>query len=338
MASKKWLRTAGYVAFALATFLLFFYLTFPAGAVAQRMAQELSSYTGGAMTVTFEDASLYRFSGLQADNVKLRAALGSDEGTASTPIDIELDNVWVRVQILPLALLDISVSAGARIGDGSLEGRVDTGGEGVGFELEIDELDFAESAILGKLAGLPVGGTIAGSATGTIGAGAAARGPKTAPAGAPGLAPDRSEGKASLTIRDASVGPGTVAGFTVPAPIGFGQIDIAFDMRKGRLRLASFQQKGGQVALKASGGLTLRRNLRASALDTCLQFKFVDEAYLTKYPKIGAALQLAQVELKKDGDGFMHIKHGGTIGSPRKQRGLCRRGPGRNKESNGPGR
>lgn len=330
MASKKWLRAAGYVAFAVAAFLFFFYLTFPAGAVAQRMAQELSRSTGGDMTLTFEDASLFRFSGIQAYNVKLHAALGSDSGEPAKPIEVELDNVWVRVQILPLALLNISASAGAEIGDGSFEGHVATGDEGYEFELEIEDLDFSRPAILGSIVGMPVNGKIAGSATGRIATGAARRGPKAPAVAATGLALDRSEGKASLTIRDASIGPGTVAGFTLPAPIGFGQIDLALDMQKGRLRLASFQQKGGQVSLKASGGLTLRRSLRASALDTCLQFKFDDDEYLKKYPKIGAALDFAALQLQKDGDGFLHLKHGGTIGSPRKQHGLCRRAIGAN--------
>ena len=47
------------------------------------------------------------------------------------------------------------------------------------------------------------------------------------------IAPEKSEGKASLTVRNLSFGPGTVQGFTIPAPISFGQLDMALAVMPG---------------------------------------------------------------------------------------------------------
>lgn len=324
MRGKKFMRIAGYVAFAMIAFLFFLYVTFPAQAVAQRLAHEVQRATGGKVMMTFSDASLYRFSGIAAEGVKLRIARDDSDKEGSKPLEIELDSISARIQLLPLLLFNVSASIGAEIGDGSLDAVISKRDDGVEFELEIDDLDFASPPLLSKLTGVPINGKLAGKAKGKLGMGAARR-RAGKPAGGGGFAPELSEGQASLTLRDAGFGPGAIAGFTIPAEISFGQIDLALDMRRGRLRLASFQQKGGNVGLKASGAITLRRNFKASNLDTCLQFKFTDQEYLTKYPKVNTALQFAQVQLRKDGEGFLHLKFGGTVGSPRRQSGLCRK-------------
>ena len=191
-------------------------------------------------------------------------------------------------------------------------------------EAEIDDLDFTSPPVLSKMAGLPVRGKLAGKLDGIIG-----MAPQRLPGGKKGpdqIAPEKSEGKASLTLHGLALGPGSVKGFTIPAPISFGQLDMALDMRRGRARMASFQQKGGQVAVDVSGSTSLRRTVRASSLDTCVKLKFTDEEYLREHPKINIALQLAQVQLKKDSEGFLNLKHTGTISNPKRQRGLCRSG------------
>ncbi len=324
MRGKKFMRIAGYIAFAVVALLFFLYATFPAPAVAQRLAHEVQRMTDGTVAMTFSDASLYRFSGIAAEGVKLRFT--SDDGgeAGSKPMEIELDRVSVRVRLLPLLVFNLSASIGAELGAGSLDAVVSMGDDGVEFEVEIVDLDFASPPLLARLTGVPVNGKLVGKAKGKLSMGALRRRPGQ-PAGGSGFAPEMSEGQASLTLREAGFGPGAVAGFTIPAAIGFGQIDLALDMRRGRLRLASFQQKGGNVGLKASGTVTLRRNLKASNLDTCLQFKFTDKEYLIKYPKVNTMLQFAQVQLRKDGEGFLHWKFGGTIGNPRRQSGLCRK-------------
>jgi len=319
MTKNKLLRILGYVAFGGMSLLFFFYVTFPAEAVGQRLAHEIEKLSGGKVSVTFDEVSLYRFSGISAEGVKLKTI--PDQGE---PLEIEVDEMWLRLQLLPLVLLDISLSGGIGLGDGTIEAVVAKTGEGIEFEAEIDDLDFASPPLLSKMAGLPVGGKLAGKLDGVIG-----MAPQRLPGGKKGpdqIAPEKSEGKASLTLHGLSLGPGTVQGFTIPAPISFGQLDMAFDMRRGRARMASFQQKGGQVALDVSGSTNLRRTVRSSTIDTCVKLKFTDDDYLKAHPKINTALQIAQVQLKKDGEGFLNIKHSGTIANPKRQRGVCRSG------------
>jgi type II secretion system protein N len=281
--------------------------------------------SGGKLSVTFDDVSLYRFSGIAAEGVKLKTIPAQGE-----PLEIEVDELWLRLQLLPLALLNVSVSGGVGLGDGSVDAVVAKTGEGIEFEAEVDDLDFAKPPLLSKMTGVPVRGKLAGKLDGVIGLA-----PQRLPGGKKGpdqIAPDKSEAQASLTLRGLTLGPGSVKGFTIPAPISFGQLDMALDMRRGRARMASFKQTGGQVALDVSGGTTLRRTIRASSLDTCVKLKFTDEEYLRQHPKINTALQLAQVQLKKDGQGFLNLKHTGTLANPKRQRGLCRSGgrtPGR---------
>ena len=304
--NEKLVRIGGYVLFGGVSLLFFFYVTFPADAVGQRLAHEIEKLSGGGVTVTFEDVSLYRFSGIEAEGVKLKT--NPDQGEA---LEVEVDEMWLRLRLLPLALLDISVSGGVGLGDGSVEAVVSKTGDGIEFEAEIDDLDFTQPPLLSRAAGLPVRGQLAGKLDGVIGVT-----PQRLPGGKKGpdqIAPEKSEGKASLTVRDLALGPGRVQGFNIPAPISFGQLDMALDMRRGRARMASFQQQGGQVALDVSGSTSLRRALRSSTLDTCVKLKFTDDDYLKAHPKINTALQLAQGLLQKDGEGFLNLKHTGTV-------------------------
>ncbi|MBI5509529.1 MAG: type II secretion system protein GspN [Deltaproteobacteria bacterium] len=315
---KRWVRLAGYVLFGMASLVFFFYFTFPAQAVGQRVATEIQKATGGSVNVMFTDVSLYRFSGIAARHVKIRS--NSDSGP---PLELEVDGL--RLRLLPLLWFSLSVNAGVDLGDGTLEAQLSKSDDGFDIALEADEVDFAAPAIIAKLTGLPIQGTLDGSVRAKIGFGGdkRAKGPEP---GKRGLIPDQADGEASLTISKASFGPGTVAGFTIPEGLDFGQLDLALDMKKGRLRVAAFKQKGGQVAVDLSGSSSLRAAVFASTLDACLKFKVTDEAYLTKNPKVSTALQLAAVQLKKDPEGYLHLKLGGTFASVRRQAGLCRSG------------
>jgi type II secretion system protein N len=319
MDGRKLLRTGGYLLFGGFALLFFFYVTFPAQAVGQRLAHELQKMSGGKLHVTFDEVSLYRLSGVSAERVKIKTIPAQGD-----PFEVEVDELWVRLQLAPLLLLDVAASAGVGVGDGSVEIDLTDAGDKYELEVEIDNLDFATPPLLSDLAGIPIRGTLTGKVEGVISVTPQRLpGDKTGP---PRFAPERSEGKASLTVRDLGIGPGSIKGFTIPAPVSFGQLDMAIDLQRGRARVASFKQQGGQVTLDLSGSTTLRRTVAASTLDTCVKLKFADEEYLREYPKINTALQLAQVQFQKDGAGFLNIRLGGTIGRPKRQRGVCRSG------------
>ncbi len=305
MLQKKTLRVVGYVAFAIAIFFASLYLTFPAEAVGQRIAQEINKRTDGKLIVSFGSVSPYRFSGVEAEDVQVRTT--SKEGE---PLQFKLDVVRARLSLLPLIWLSLEISAEIEAGEGTIAAEITPGDDGAfDLSLEVEDINFASPPILPLVAGIPIGGKIAGKAE------VEWRGMKEI---------RKSKGKASLTVRGASLGPGKVQGFTVPA-IGLGQLDVAFDLNAGRLRLASFQQKGGDVTLATTASATLRPQLESSSLDVCVEVK-PNAEFLDKNPKLKTAMELAKVKFKKDKEGALHVPVGGTFSKPRTRRGLCRKG------------
>ncbi|MBI3180440.1 MAG: hypothetical protein HYZ27_12310, partial [Deltaproteobacteria bacterium] len=65
---------------------------------------------------------------------------------------------------------------------------------------------------------------------------------------------------------------------------------------------------------------------KSSNLESCVLFKVSDEDYLRRFPTVATALEFAQVQLAKDGEGFLHLKYGGTLGNRHREQGLCRSG------------
>ena len=338
---KPRVRTAGYVAFGIASFVLFLYLTFPAQAIGQWLSQRINRASNGAVSVVFTDVSLYRFTGIETEKVVVRVQTDGD-----APLELEVDGIYARLRVLPLFLLRWSVAVGVKLGTGWIDGVVARDGTGLSGTIEIDAVDVMKPPILSRLTGLMpkdpatlvelldpapmaakfVGVMLKARLDGRLiaklrwGAGKG----KAPGEEHPVFLPDQSEGEATLTLQGVGLGPGTVSGFTIPETLDFGQIELGLDLRRGRLRVSSFKQQGGQVALDLSASSNLRAAVTASSLDACLKFKVTDEAYLTKNPKISTALQLAAVQLKKDPEGFLHLKLAGTLAHPRRQNTLCR--------------
>jgi len=297
---KKLTKPAAYVAFALLAVLVSLYLTFPADAVGQRLAYEITKRSGGKYGITFGKVSLYRLSGVEAANVKL-SAVGGDE-----PFDVTVDALRVRLKLLRLFLFDIALHAEVDLGEGEIAADVGRGaGEGAyNVELEIEDLTLTKPPVLPLMIGYPLDGRLAGKAE-----------IQWSPD------PKNAGGKASLTLHDASFGPAEIKGFSVPG-MQLGQLDLALDLRAGRLRLASFQQKGGDLQLHAQASSVLRPQASSSSIDACFEVK-PNDAFLAKNPNVKTAFELATVQFKKDSDGFLHLPMGGTLNRPRPRGGLC---------------
>ena len=304
MKHRKLLIRIGYITFAGLMLVISGYLTYPAEAVGQRLSHELSRATGGKYTATFGEIAPYRFTGIEADDVTLRSVSMDGEGT-----EISLDRVRVRLALLPLVLLKLGATAAVDLGDGAVQAAVTAGDSDGSFdiELEIDELNFAVPPVLPKLMGFPLGGKLGG---------------KVQLSWARDLR--KAEGQASLTIENASLGPGQIQGFTLPHT-SLGQLDFALDIKAGRMRLVSFKQQGGDIRVKASLTSSLRPSFPASSLDACLELK-PTEGFLNTNPKFKTVMELAQVKFRKDNEGFLHVSLGGSFAKPRQRRGLCSKG------------
>lgn len=302
--SRRWLRWIGYAAWALFALGVCLYLTFPGDAVGQWVARKVHQQTQGKISLSLDGVSLYGLTGFEADRVKVTMRRRDGDALA-----VPLGPVQARLQILPLFLLKPVLAATVHLGAGSVSGTFGKGKDAVSVDVELDNVDFASPPVLGNMLNLPLTGVIGGK-----------------------LAldwrqdPKQSSGQASLTLKQAAVGPGAIApGLTLPKDMQLGQLDLALDLKEGRLRIASLQQKGepNVQVRNVSGSATLRPQLGASSYDACLELK-VDERLYKEYPKLEGMMLFAAARARKDSDGYLHVPLSGNFQSmPRMSQRLC---------------
>ncbi|MBC7792492.1 MAG: type II secretion system protein GspN, partial [Clostridia bacterium] len=265
-----WLRL-GYVAFGGVALLLSFYATFPAQAVGQRLAHEVQVRSRGVVSVTFGDASLYRFSGVSLSNVKMTVLRDGRE-----PLMLDFDEAAARLKILPLVLFRPALSARLTLGKGTVIADVTKKGNAWDVALDIDDLDFTSPPMLPKLAGIPLNGKL--DALGSV----LYADPPTA-----------SNGSLTIDLKGSSVGAGVLFGFAIPQ-VGLGDVKLQLDIKDGRAKVTSFENSGGNLAFTLGGEIQLKPVFSGSTLDGCVTFKAVDAAWLEKNEKIKAAMTLAE--------------------------------------------
>lgn len=307
MNRSKLLRMAGYGAFANLSLLIGIYLTFPSAAVGQRIAYELQRASGGKISATIGEVSLYRLTGIEARDVRLRLH------SSDPPIPIVLEEVTARLQLLPLLWLQPTISTTITAGGSEIEAEVSPNDSAFGVVAEIDKLNFQKIPLLTGLAGFPVNGVASGKADVVW-----ARDPRV------------SKGDVTLTLQGLSIGPGEpVPGFSLPNPINLGQLDLALSLDSGQLVLKEFEQSGAvDLEVKSfTADATLRPTMRTSSYNTCIQVK-PEADFLEKNPKLATALEFATVGgLKKDPEGYLHANLSGSFGAaPRPRPVLCSEG------------
>jgi len=302
MRGRKILVIVGYGAFALVSLVFGLYLTFPADAVGQRLAQEVSKASQGSVTVSFDSVSPYRLSGIAAEGVRIRMAQAGEQ-----PREIKLKAVRARLRLLPLLWLSTSLDAVVDTGGGTVAARF-TPHSDKGFfaSLAFDDFDLGEPPALAPLLGVQLGGVLNGEIS-------AEWSPD----------PRKSVGKGALKLAGALV-EGAVQGVTIPR-VGVGDIALELALDTGRMRVASFTQKGGDIEVRLSGSSAVRPEFAQSSLEACVELR-PEAKFLDRDPKMRAAAQLAEVRLRKSPEGFLSVPLSGTLGSPRLRYGLCHAG------------
>ena len=156
--------------------------------------------------------------------------------------------------------------------------------------------------MLSKLLDFPLGGVLSGSIEGSWDSD-----------------PKKSTGKANVTVANFAGGPAVVQGFSIPG-VDLGRIELALDLKDGKVKVGSFKQTGGNLNLKLSGDVLLKQPPAVSNLELCGAVR-ADPGFLSANPKMRTALQLAEVQMRKDGEGFLVIPLAGTIGAPQLRAG-----------------
>jgi type II secretion system protein N len=315
MHSKKTLLVAGYIGFGLLTFLASLYLTFPAEALAQRLTQELRRRSGGQWQAAYTQAATYRLSGLALTGVTFthlagpNAAAAPADGSAPAASDAQqsfkVDSLRARLRLLPLLLGHTGLQAQAQLHNGWLSATVTPQGTGMTVEAQAKDIDLATPPLLAQFVGLPVGGKLNGSLEGRY-----------------DLDPKKMNAQLDLQLDTATVGSGAVAGFSLPN-VEVGQITLAAEIKEGKLKVTQFKQMGGNVSLQANASATVRNPVDASVVDVCFKVR-ADPLFLSNNPKIKTALQLAEVQIKKDPEGYLNLPLTGPLNAMHIGNTLCR--------------
>ena len=285
-------RRVGYGLFGCAAFFVSLYLTCPADLVAQRLSYELQKMTRGVWRFDAAHASMYRFSGLSFDHVTFE-----HQEPGETMQKLVLDTLRVRIRLLPLLLGRKSFVASAALRDATASAVVEPRGQAFDAQLTGERIDLAALPMLGAAVGLPLGGKLSAKIEASMDQNAL-----------------KSAATADLALEAGSVGPGGVAGISLPS-ISLGQMTMSAALKDGKLRLLSFKQTGGQVALGIKATATLRNPLLASGVDACVTVRPA-EAFLSANPTMRAGLQLAAAQFKIDPDNTLHLPIAGLLSAP----------------------
>ena len=294
--SRHVMRFMAYGAFAMFSLLVSLYFTFPVDALGQRLENEIRKTTKGAINVSLKNFSFYRLSGVQAKDVQLTLV---KEG--GKEIVLKLEALKARINILPLLLLRKSLSAYMLIGGGELSAELDLNGKDLDFSLTSENVVLEKIPFIQDYVGMPLSGTLSGEVEMEWRQNIA-----------------KSKGRVDIDIAKLSLGAGSFSGFSIPA-LNMGNVAAEMDLEKGKFKLKTFKQVGGDVSARLHLSSDLRPSIMASSLDACAEFK-LDKGLLDKNPNLKTALQLAEVQLKKDDKDYLHAAFRGTMSRPRLRR------------------
>lgn len=299
---------AGYISFTLVCLAISLYWTFPVEALGQRISHDIVQATGGIWHVGMRDVETYRVSGLRARGVSIRREGGGD------PIVLTVDEARVRVRLLSLFLLRLSIDLYLPSPDGLLHLNLSPRGSffslsqarALAFSFRAQGWSLRAPDVLGKLFGLPIAGILDGELEGEV-----------------ENEVTNLKGNGDFSLANFSVGPGAVNGLTLPT-IDFGKLHTTFDVAQGKFKVSEFTQQGGNLRVRLGAQAQLLAPLASSQLDVCLQVK-PEADFLAKSEKMRMLQQIAEITVKKDNEGFLHVPLAGAFDRLALRGGLCKR-------------
>jgi type II secretion system protein N len=295
MLKTKLARRSAYATFAFITFVLFVYAGFPTDAVVGRIVSEVARQSKGAVQLKVGHASLWRGTGIALKDVHVIRQ-------GSAPLGLEA--VKVRLRLLPLLIFRRSITVQLPLGRGLFWSTVTGRGDGMDVHVEGSELDFTAMPIVSRTLGVPLAGVFS------------LEGDLTAVQDL-----QHATGNLALTLDHMAMGPGPVYGLAVPK-LDLGKLELAMKLQDGHAKLQKFVQTGGTVNLQIQGGVELATPMVRSTLDLCSKVR-LDPVFLEKNPKMRSVMQLAEVQLRRDPDGFLNAPLVGPITAPQLRPGLC---------------
>lgn len=283
------LRTIGYIAFFIVSFVLCLYLTFPWPAVKQRVLGTVSKQLGRRITASSLEPSWV--TGLHAEKVSIEMDRGEPPLT--------LETVDARANLLTLlgggygGTIQIPIARGdlaAEISGSKEEFRID--GQAKGLELAV--LPGLKSAT-----GLALSGTVDLTIRNLV----------------LGLEdPAKSQGQIRLQANALeTLKGGKAGGFPVPE-LQLGNLDWNLPVENGKVMVRNQRLDGPSVLLNLNGEIVLAKPMFRSLVNVELKFK-PTPAFLQKEPMMGSLLR--NIDRYKGSDGYYTYQISGTLKRPR---------------------
>lgn len=315
---KKIVPFIAYPAFYLFCLVVFGYYTFPYEKLRDRIVAEFERSQGSSgehRRLEIERIEPYWMTGLRASFVRLvltRAPESPDEKPKRS--EVELDEVYARVAILPLLLGRVNLGFGAQAFDGSIEGTLSSKGQERRLELNLENIELARIVpLLPAKEPLPMGGAIDGKVDFVI----------------PEQKIQKANGVVDITIADFFVGDGKakIQGALALPRMNIGDVVLSAEATEGVLKVAKVAAGGRDLELGMDGKLSLRDPFAESIYDMHFRFKLAD-AYKTRNEvtkslfgspdsKVPALFEMdPKVKQSKRPDGFYSWQVSGLFRSP----------------------
>ena len=244
-----WQRGLGYGLFALVSFLVSLYWTFDYSLLIPRLSQFLHQATGA--DVRIEELAGYRLSGVKIAGLTLAAPGLSQGGTAENSLTI--DQITLRLKLLPLLLGRQTVAFSARLAGGGIEGLLSKRGQQARIALQVKGLVLDRIGLapwLGKGA-IKFGGKLDGKAD--LLAAELAN-------------PAKWAGEMALQWDAGKIYPFKAQGVPVEQ-VNYTKGDFKLKIKDGSATLETFRLLGPDLPIEVKGSVSLRAPLSQSYLD-----------------------------------------------------------------------
>lgn len=281
-------RIVGYVAFFLVSFVVCLYLTFPWGAVKERVLQQASRSSGALITARSLEPSW--LTGVHAEGVEI-ALPGADEPLA-------LERLDARASVLSFLSGGYGGSFRLPMAQGQIEADVAGSGASVDVEAEARGVELALVPGLRSASGLALAGTLNLDADVALGL----------------ERPEESQGTIELSATELeTLKGGKVGSFPVPE-LALGNLAWTLPVEDGKVLVRNQRLSGPTVDLVLDGEVVLARPLSRSLVNLTVRFK-PTPTFLDQEPMIGALLR--NIDRYKGPDGFYTYQMSGTVKRPR---------------------
>jgi type II secretion system protein N len=262
---QRLLPYVGYPLFYVAAFVFFAYVTAPYDRIKNAIVTGFN--TGDSpLRLSIEDLSWsWRFPGISAEGVRLIGPEGVPGADGKTPPRAEypIEDLYVRVSLLPLLIGDLDVTFGLDGFGGGISGYAGDSGDSRVIEMEFDGVSAAEFPYLADMVGLPLAGYLNGELRLEL----------------PDGKYSEANGVVDLTLSELVVGDGKAKiRDTIALPtLNVGVLAVKANAEEGRLEIEELSASGGDLELVSDGKVRLVDRVESSLIEANLRFRFSDE-------------------------------------------------------------